>query len=382
MKRLLIFLFVVILFAGCTVQPAADSSAEAMESSRQSPAGSSPEVSESIMGSEVQSMPEKTNMQTAYEMRDGTSEYTFAFPGDLPAAYDYGSGMISDWSSDGMNRRLPEPNGNETVRNTVPDLSTVQALYLWEENNVPAQTEFTDNMTGYYDNYNFRPYVTMIPLRENITAKGAVVLMAGGAYQFRGNYTDTLPTAVHLRELGFQTFIVDYRLRPYTPQEGALDVARTVRFIRKNAELYGIDPDDIAVMGYSAGGIQAGEFLMHYDEEVDGTVLDSDYVPDDLDAIPAHAAADAMIYSFYGRLSFGSTDVQELKSGNLPPTFYCYGTEDPFYDQFEAQVEVMKEVGVTTKTIVLDGWPHGFGGDGGWVEDYALWLGEMFSANE
>lgn len=28
----------------------------------------------------------------------------------------------------------------------------------------------------------------------------------------------------------------------------------------------------------------------------------------------------------------------------------------------------MQEVGVTTKRIVLQDWPHGFGGDGGWVE--------------
>ena len=62
--------------------------------------------------------------------------------------------------------------------------------------------------------------------------------------------------------------MVDYRLEPYSQEEGALDVARAVRFVRKNAKIYQIDPDDIAVMGFSAGGIQAGEFLMHYDENV------------------------------------------------------------------------------------------------------------------
>lgn len=56
--------------------------------------------------------------------------------------------------------------------------------------------------------------------------------------------------------------------------EGALDVARAVRFIRRNADAYGIDPGDIAVMGFSAGGIQAGEFLMHYDEAVTGAALE------------------------------------------------------------------------------------------------------------
>ncbi len=117
-------------------------------------------------------------------------------------------------------------------------------------------------MTGYFDDWDFRPYVTAIPVKQGTTPKGAVVLMAGGAYQFRGNYTDALPTAAALRECGYQTFIVDYRLEPYSQEEGALDVARAVRYIRRNADVYGIDPDNIAVMGFSAGGIQAGEFLI------------------------------------------------------------------------------------------------------------------------
>ena len=238
---------------------------------------------------------------------------------------------------------------------------------------MPAKTEFTKNMTGYFDDYDFRPYVTAIPVREGVQPKGTVVLMAGGAYQFRGNYTDSLPTAAALREQGFQTFIVDYRLHPYTQEEGALDVARAVRFIRKNADVYGINPDAIAVMGFSAGGIQAGEFLMHYDEDVNGTSLDASYVPDELDEILAHASAAGMIYSFYGRLSVGNMDTDWLSEGDLPPTYYVYGTEDPFYDQFERQYDVIKGMGIETGRIVLNGWPHGFGSDGGWVSDYADW---------
>lgn len=57
--------------------------------------------------------------------------------------------------------------------------------------NIPAKTKFTKDMTGYFDDWDFRPYVTAIPVRKGVTPKGAVVLMAGGAYQFRGNYTDS-----------------------------------------------------------------------------------------------------------------------------------------------------------------------------------------------
>lgn len=319
-----------------------------------------------------------SSLQEESEVREGTSDDTLSTPEDFPADYNYGSGLASDWSSQ-ASARLPEPEGNATVLNTTPDLAGIQALYLWEEGNALAQTEVTRDG---YDPAGFRPYVTAIPVREGTDVKGAVVLLAGGAFQARANYTDTLPTAAHLRELGFQTFIVDYRLRPYTQQEGAMDVARAVRFIRKNADAYGIDPDDIAVMGYSAGGIQAGEFFLNFDEDVLPTALDPEYVPDELDEVSAHASAAGMIYSFYGRLSVASMDADELRSGNLPPTFYCYGTEDPFYRQFEAQYDLMQDVGVLTKRIVLQDWPHGFGGDGGWVEDYAQWLEQVFAQNE
>ena len=312
------------------------------------------------------------------DMQEGSSDNTIGTPDDFPAAYDFGSGKISDFSRNYMLKKMPEPEQNDTVLNTDADPDNIQVLYLWEEENVPAKTTFTKDMTGYFDDWDFRPYVTAIPVRKGVTPKGAVVLMAGGAYQFRGNYTDSLPTAAALREYGFQTFIVDYRLSPYTQEEGALDVARAVRFIRKNADVYGIEPDDIAVMGFSAGGIQAGEFLMYYDEDVNGTALDSSYVPDELDQIPAHASADGMIYSFYGRLSVGNMDPDWLSEGDLPPTFYVYGTEDPFYDQFEEQYDVIRNMGIQTSRIVLNGWPHGFGSDGGWIKQYADWLEEIF----
>ena len=336
------------------------------------------EVENGIDAIEDAMMKGNTNTSSFFDgmddLREGTSADTVPTPDDFPSKYNYGSGKIQDYSRDNMLRRLPEPEGNATVLNTAADPEHIQALFLWEEDNVPTKTRFTENMTGYFDSWNFRPYVTAIPVRTGVQPKGAVVLMAGGAYQFRGNYTDSLPTAAALRELGFQTFIVDYRLSPYTQEEGALDVARAVRFVRKNASVYGINPDAIAVMGFSAGGIQAGEFLMHYDEDVTGTALDSRYVPDELDAIPAHASAAGMIYSFYGRLSVGNMDASWLAEGNLPPTFYVYGTEDPFYRQFQQQYDVIRGMGIPTGRIVLNGWPHGFGSDGGWVTDYAAWL--------
>lgn len=185
----------------------------------------------------------------------------------------------------------------DTVATAVVTPHVQQTLYLWEEGNAPAVTEYTINSGGYSDNPDFRPYLTFYPVPEGTEIKGAVLIYPGGAFLFRSDGPEGVSVAQALSERGYQSFVADYRLRPYTQQEGALDLARAVRFVRAHAEEFGIDEQDIAVMGLSAGGILAGE---------------------------------------------------------LPPTFYCYGTRDPFYRQFLANADAAEEAGVRVERLQLD----------------------------
>ena len=160
---------------------------------------------------------------------------------------------------------------------------------------------------------------------------------------------------------------------------GSLDLARAVRFVRSHADDYGIDEEDIAVMGFSAGGILSGEMLLNFDGTVNGTALDDSYVPDDLDQVSADAAACGMIYSFYGRLSVASTDVEKFRGSDLPPTYFAYGTRDPFVGEFEECIQALKEAGVFVQSQVLEGMPHGFGAQGGWIDAYDEWLSQIMA---
>lgn len=221
---------------------------------------------------------------------------------------------VISWAQElGIATETSLPEGGDTVLTASVDPHSKQVLYLWEEGNVPAVTEYTVNSGNYFDDPDFRPYLTFFPVPEGTEIKGAVLICAGGAFQFRSDQNEGTPVAEDLSALGYQSFVLNYRLRPYTQEEGALDLARAVRFVRAHAEEYGIDEKDIAVMGFSAGGILAGEMLRNFDGTVSPAVLDPDYVPDELDMVSADAAADGMIYSFYGRLSVGTTDVESLR---------------------------------------------------------------------
>ena len=58
-----------------------------------------------------------------------------------------------------------------------------------------------------------------------------------------------------LASRGYVTASAEYRLSGEEPFPGPLyDVKAAIRFLRENADQYGIDPDRIAIWGSSAGG--------------------------------------------------------------------------------------------------------------------------------
>ena len=259
------------------------------------------------------------------------------------------------------------------------NVESSQIIPLWDEDNIPTETIYTENTSNYFDDPGFVPYLTRYEAEGD--AKGAVLINPGGDVQFRSETTEGQEVAQKLSSLGYVTFVVHYRVRPYTMQEGALDLARAVRYVRSHADDYQIDEEDIAIIGFSAGGILCGEEVLHYDGFVNGTSLDASYVPDELDEVSADVSAVGMIYAFYGRLSVASRDVEMLRNANLPPTFYVYGTEDPFYDEMNASVATLQEAQVSVDVHVLENMPHGFGigrEDSQWIIPFDEWLSNIF----
>lgn len=263
----------------------------------------------------------------------------------------------------------------------IPNPKVRQTIYFWDEGNMPSETNQTERNGSYFDPPDFRPYMEFVPSAEGVPIKGAVLINPGGAFSYRSP-AEGLPVAEELSKYGYQCFVVNYRVRPYTQEEAALDLGRGVRFVRKHAARYGIDPNDIAVMGFSAGGILSGELALNFNSDVNGTVLDPSYLPDDLDTICADVAAVGLMYSFYGRLSVASTDVEKFRQSNLPPTYVLYGSEEIFRGQIENQVSLLEQAGVLVESHILEGYEHGFGANGNWFEDFDRFLTQTFGVSD
>lgn len=84
--------------------------------------------------------------------------------------------------------------------------------------------------------------------------KPAIIICPGGGYEFLSEREADPVAAAFLRH-GFQCFILRYSIREHsTYPNPAVDAARAVRWVRKHADEWRVDPDRVTLLGFSAGG--------------------------------------------------------------------------------------------------------------------------------
>lgn len=251
---------------------------------------------------------------------------------------------------------------------------------LWFTGHIPSKTKNVNNSDG----PDFIPNMEVFTVDESVEPKGAVIICPGGAFAFRSVQNEGYDVANMLVAMGYQCFVVNYRIQPYTMQESAIDLQRAIRYVRAHAADYRINPENIALVGFSAGGILNGEVLLNWRDQKNAASLDGSYQPDELDNVPVSACAVGMIYSFYGRLSVSMNNVETLRAANLPPAFYCWGTRDGFASQFAQNSNAVREAGCTVETHILQNYPHGYGTGGNasvWGNDFDAFLTPIMQGN-
>lgn len=98
----------------------------------------------------------------------------------------------------------------------------------------------------------------------NGAPRGAVIVCPGGGYQHRA-YHEGVPVAQWLNSIGIHAFVLHYRVAPNRHPLPLQDAQRAVRYVRLHSAEWGIRPDRIAIMGFSAGGHLAATAGTHWD---------------------------------------------------------------------------------------------------------------------
>jgi len=104
--------------------------------------------------------------------------------------------------------------------------------------------------------FGFMPTLTAYLLDGNpneVEKRPAVLVIPGGGYA-GVSYREGERVALAYSTAGFHTFILDYCVAPHRHPLPINNASRAIKIIRENSNSWGVDPEKIAVCGFSAGG--------------------------------------------------------------------------------------------------------------------------------
>ena len=105
----------------------------------------------------------------------------------------------------------------------------------------------------------------------------AVIVVPGGAYA-NVSKREGEPVAMEFLAKGFQAFILTYLCRPQgvSYPEQLIELASAVDYVKKHADEYFVNPNEIFVVGFSAGGHLTANLAVGYEgvSELAGVELD------------------------------------------------------------------------------------------------------------
>lgn len=111
-----------------------------------------------------------------------------------------------------------------------------------------------------------QPTLTVFLPWEKPVSRTAVIVCPGGGYGMLADNHEGRQVANWLNSLGIAAFVLKYRLGPryHHPIELG-DAQRAIRMVRAQAAQYGVAPDRIGILGFSAGGHLASTAGTHFD---------------------------------------------------------------------------------------------------------------------
>lgn len=202
----------------------------------------------------------------------------------------------------------------------------------------------------------------------------AVIIAPGGGHSELWVDHEGFNEAKWLSEHGVAGFVLKYRLArekgsTYTIEGSALaDIQRAIRVVRSHAAEWGVKPDRIGVMGFSAGGEVAALAALRYHAQ-------PSEAGDEIDRQSDKPSFQALLYP--------ALPTERQFSKDTPPAFLACGENDRqnISQGLPEYYLAMKRAGASAELHVYAGVGHGFGlrertrgPVAGWIASFHGWL--------
>ncbi|MBQ9813842.1 MAG: alpha/beta hydrolase, partial [Thermoguttaceae bacterium] len=224
---------------------------------------------------------------------------------------------------------------------------------------------------------------------EKKTTDSLMIVCPGGAYMGLAYGHEGGVIAQYFNSKGITAVVLKYRVprREGIPKHMAAwqDAQRCVRVCRSRAEEWGIDPNKIGIMGFSAGG--------HLTLMTATTSQTNSYEPvDEIDKLPCNVNFAAPVYPAYV-LEDGADGPNSGKGNDstmvgdfafdekTPPMCMIHGDDDVYSPMGSVAVyEKLRKMNIPAEMHIYAKINHGFGGNpkddhvGDWLNRVYAWM--------
>lgn len=174
------------------------------------------------------------------------------------------------------------------------------------------------------------PTLTLYESKTGNGARPAVVVFPGGGYQILAIDLEGSEVCDWLNSIGVTCVLVKYRVPntgPYPKSPAALqDAQRVLGLVREHATEWGIDPNHVGVLGFSAGAHLAAALSTHFDQRLYDAI-------DNADKLSCRPDFALIIYPGYlaNAAENMATNPEIKPTAQTPPTFIVQAEDDPVH---------------------------------------------------
>ncbi|WP_439506175.1 alpha/beta hydrolase [Sediminibacterium sp.] len=240
------------------------------------------------------------------------------------------------------------------------------------------------------------PTLTIYQPSSNQSNKTAVLILPGGGYAFLAANHEGHDIAKAFVDMGVSAFVLKYRLpndscmynKEWVP---LLDAQAAMKYIRGNAREFGINPDKIGVIGFSAGGHLASTLATKYQLNINDLGSRTSARPDfailgypviSMDSTITHAGSRNKLLGFLSSASNVEQFSSELQvNKQTPPCFIFHAKDDktvPVENSLKMKAALDAEK-VSNELLLMENGGHGFGlhnkqSNIQWFDEMKKWL--------
>ncbi len=203
-----------------------------------------------------------------------------------------------------------------------------------------------------------KPTITVFRPAKDKDTGAAVLICPGGGYGILAWDLEGTEIAEWLNSIGVTGVVLKYRVprRKDLPKHQAplQDAQRAMSLVRSHAKEWGIDPEKIGVLGFSAGGHLSATLSTNYEKRT--------YSPqDEVDQVSCRPSFTVLVYPAY-LLEKDELASELVVDSKTPPMFFAHAYNDGIGPENSAILFLaLKKQKVPAELHVYHDGGHGFG---------------------